>query len=901
MKYFKRILSLNMAIALLFTLTACGNNHSSSTKAAYKYIGFKGDDLSDDMYYDYSSITEDDLNNISSNLINNNRNNNSNRNNNTGNNNTGNGSNSDTDNSSSSNSDGTNRNENENGNGNGNKDNTTVETISWTKGNLTAPGDKYDIPKITANGGNAPIIVGATKQVAPDSTVVVTGDNFTSDTKAYYYAQNGDSAGKTYAAKLTRVSNQQVNVTIDKNTKYGVYGLYLENSSGKSAVQLVNVPKIWWIGINRVTAGDSLSIYGENLTTENGDQSNVYLLNDNGDYYKMHITYADPNKVTVSVPSGLGDGKSYTIKLHNGHGGEYAWTTADEKLIYSSTKINEWTGKTVDVTSYGAKGDGSTDCADAVKKAINAASNGDILYFPKGSYLLKSAVDVDKSLHIKGAGADTSKIIIPRTSKAKYIINILNQITEISDLGFEYKCGAAKLNTGFITFKGDSVLTDTYNLYVHNCKFLQETTFACQLYGIYVTGTSFIVKNNFFETTGVLYSNMTEKLIITNNEVCGVALTGTYVGQDAFLTWSTDKADISDNKIYGKDIVTDPDGTLSEVGDRTVGRTLAAQQSLWNLYFSHNKLERVGLPGDNAGEQIMFEDRNNIYVGGVKEATANTITIAENPSTPPKKGSLITITNGKGFSQYRYISKYIGAGKFELSEPWTIIPDSTSVVLIDDCFINISVTENDITGFKTYDENYTATSGIQVYGNFHNGFLNRNKFKNVSSGISFSSHYTMDDSPTETNIVYWCQAEGNNFSNLSTGIYVLIVMKDTKKSEAIPMHSSCGLVVRSNNFSDISDLKYTNKKGLSGVGISVGQRHYSFNGQPPTLIWNGDWEYGTVIENNSFTNCENHNIILCKHQGGTMLRNNKVSGKISTVFDKENYPGITVNDPIIVE
>lgn len=899
MKYFKRIISLNMAVALLLTLVACGNN-SDNTKTAYKYVGFKGVELGDDVYYDYSSVTEDHLNNISSNLINKNRNNNtSNRNNSAGNSNTGNGNNSGTGNDGSSNSDGTNR--NENGNGNGTKDNTAVETISWTKGNLTAPGDKYDIPNITAGGGKSPVIVGATKQVAPDSTVIVTGDNFTADTKAYYFAQNGDSAGKTYTAALTRVSDQQVNVTIGKDVKYGVYGLYLENSSGKSAVQLVNVPKIWWIGINRVTAGDSLSIYGENLTTENGDQTNVYLLNDDGDYYKVSVTYADPNKVTFSVPSGLGDGKSYTIKLHNGHGGEYAWTTADEKLIYSSTKINEWTGKTVDVTSYGAKGDGSTDCANAVKKAINAASNGDILYFPQGKYLLRSTVEVDKSLYIKGAGADTSKIIIPRNSTVNYIIKIKNQITEISDLGFEYKCGAAKLTTGFIAFNGDSVLTDTYNLYVHNCKFLQETTFSCQLAGIRVTGTSFIFKNNFFETTGVLFADSTEKLIITNNEVCGVSLTGPYVDQNAFLLWNTNKADFSDNKIYGKDIITDPNGTLSLKGDRTVGRTMATQQSLWNFYCSHNKLERVGLPGDNAGEQIMFEDRDSSYIGGVKTATENTITIATNPATPPKKGSMITVTNGKGFSQYRTISKYIGAGKFELSEPWTIIPDSTSVVLIDDCFINIAVTENSITGFKTYDENYTATSGIQVYGNFHNGFLNRNTFKNVSSGISFSSHYTMDSSPDETNIVYWCQADGNNFSNLSTGIYVLLVMEDTKKSEEIPMHSSCGIVVSNNKFSNINDLKYDGKKGLSGVGISVGQRQYSFNGNPPTKVWNGDWEYGTVIEKNSFTDCENHNIILCKHQGGTMLRNNTVSGKTSTLFDKEIFQGVTVFDPIIVE
>ncbi len=45
-------------------------------------------------------------------------------------------------------------------------------------------------------------------------------------------------------------------------------------------------------------------------------------------------------------------------------------------------------GSTVNVRDFGAKGDGQCDDSSAIQKAINNLQNGDVLYFPKGQYVI---------------------------------------------------------------------------------------------------------------------------------------------------------------------------------------------------------------------------------------------------------------------------------------------------------------------------------------------------------------------------------------------------------------------------------------------------------------------------------------------------------------------------------
>ncbi len=63
------------------------------------------------------------------------------------------------------------------------------------------------------------------------------------------------------------------------------------------------------------------------------------------------------------------------------------------------------------VKDYGAKANGKTDDAPAIKKAIEAAKavNGGIVYLPAGQYLMNSGVDVPMGVTVRGENPTTKK------------------------------------------------------------------------------------------------------------------------------------------------------------------------------------------------------------------------------------------------------------------------------------------------------------------------------------------------------------------------------------------------------------------------------------------------------------------------------------------------------------
>lgn len=62
--------------------------------------------------------------------------------------------------------------------------------------------------------------------------------------------------------------------------------------------------------------------------------------------------------------------------------------------------------KVINVKDYGAIGDGVTNDTPAMLAAVRAASNGDTLYFPRGTYLLRNRIELKDHMKLKGDGAD---------------------------------------------------------------------------------------------------------------------------------------------------------------------------------------------------------------------------------------------------------------------------------------------------------------------------------------------------------------------------------------------------------------------------------------------------------------------------------------------------------------
>ncbi len=466
--------------------------------------------------------------------------------------------------------------------------------VSFTAGKVAFVGDIFELPTInTSTAADAPAIAEITLQANPGDSLTVMGEGFTNDMKAYVYAQSTKDNGKAYESAYEFVSEQQIVVKIDSAIEYGIYAVYLENASGTSNYKLVNAPKIWWNGFTDLKCGEEFTVYGENLTTDNGEnEANAWLVGDN-EYCKVEITYADPFKITVKIPDGLEAGEQYELLIHNGHGGDFGFATSPEKITIVEKRANDFAdGKTVNVVDYGAMpDDAENDDSEAFRKAITAAKEGDIIYFPKGTYVLDDKISINKSLKIMGE--DMENTVIAPGLKIKNIsgtdtklITINKGPCEITNLSFVNVRDTGTIPSNIIHFEDASNTTGSWYLNVHNCRYTAKSSkFArsgCKFVGVF-NGNGILLQNNDIASPGMYsvaaknVSGQSFKVFINGNRYYGQNYFGSYYdGMNCMTLSAVDKMDVSNNYFASADILVDDTHTI-DVGDFHNGRSMSIQ------------------------------------------------------------------------------------------------------------------------------------------------------------------------------------------------------------------------------------------------------------------------------------------------------------------------------------
>ena len=755
---------------------------------------------------------------------------------------------------------------------------TTKVDTSLKSGTPSTVGDKFNAPSIEQDA-NGPVIGEISKQALPDDTITIAGKGFSdSSLKAYVYGLDKDGKETTKEAKYTVIDDQLMSLIIDKSFDYGVFGVYLENSKGKSAVDFVNAPAIWYVGMTNLTKGDICSVYGENLTTDLGTKSHVYLVGD-GKYCETEIVSADPYKISFKVPAGLDDGAEYEIRIHTGHGGDIGFATAPQKLLYSENDPDTFNGDVIDVTDYGYDPtvvDTTLDASTAISEAIASANDGDIIYFPSGIYFCNTNISVDKSVKFAGAGTENTYIVTGNQLENR-LFNVEVGHVEFVNITFRHVRSSGRIKSGFIQYRGDFQDTGIFNLYIHDCHFIQSVPSSAKFnyYCISVyDAANVIIENNTFDSLGTVSFHNAEKVFIKNNDAKIGLYVGAYYGQDSSHFTNVNRLDISGNNYIGKDAENDDSGML-DTNDMTVGRFVVIQGYSNMNYISHNTTKASGIPGTNAGELILYEHLYSRHEGPVAASDGTTVTLPEGTAFQASKGDIITITKGTGKGQYAYV-KSTKKNVITLEDEFKVAPDTTSTILISNNFSNSAVYKNHFNGYANYaDTRGGATTCIQVYGGMHNLFFTDNYGEYLPEGVCITPYYKGEAQC----VTYWSHFDRNEF--FETGVGIRYFMNTQKGSGEIAGEYSVGVTLRSNKIKNTRN--YKNDQG--GDAIQIGY-HPGLYAGGENLMWNGNWINGVVVEHCTFEGSEFNDIELCPHSGNTILRDNKnvdSEGKVKLV------------------
>ena len=135
---------------------------------------------------------------------------------------------------------------------------------------------------------------------------------------------------------------------------WSMYFIWPKNTNGVGYPVAVNQTNAWWLGPSTAYVGETVYVYGRNLSNQNGTTNSwIYIMPPGYAGQWVTPTSVNPYKVGFTVPS-LANG-SYQVWIHNGHGEHYGWSGPLTLTVYTPTA---WSSTQYNVMSYGATGNG---------------------------------------------------------------------------------------------------------------------------------------------------------------------------------------------------------------------------------------------------------------------------------------------------------------------------------------------------------------------------------------------------------------------------------------------------------------------------------------------------------------------------------------------------------------
>ncbi|KYG65886.1 hypothetical protein AZI86_02090 [Bdellovibrio bacteriovorus] len=622
--------------------------------------------------------------------------------------------------------------------------------------------DIYQPPSLETKD-TGPLIAEMLRTAGADETFTLAGENFSSGMKFEIFSQTISSDRATQSVAPLYTNTRTASTTVPGGLPWAMYLVWPHDGDVRGKAFALNRTEGWWVGPKKAIAGQTISIFGRNLSYGNGTSTSyVYVKPANAEGSWVTPTTVNPYKVDFVVPN-LAAG-TYELWIHNGHGGRFGWSGP---LTLNVLATSPWAGvesQTFNVKNapYNAVGDGVTDDSVAIRNAIIAAGNSGApatVYLPAGTYAVSESFFLPAKTRLLGAGRDVTslKMTIPLPTENGFIKNIGSGIVIE---GIEIDAD------GMIAANGEALIYMSVNdLKIINSRLKSrggkvfEVGNGCN--NILLDGVDFVGAGSFWASASQVFINNTT-FRLTNDAESGVSLWG---GREIALT----------NNDFSNFDETQADG-------HGIGRMFVSQGhfgSLRNAYFSGNASHNYA-PRDcnfvdcNMGEQILFEFGGGEYKTAATAVGASSVTFASVTSDPTTtEGGLdITITSGKGLGQHRRVVS-VAAGVVTVDRAWTIAPDASSKFLINAVSEKTVVYNNTFQGRTTHSTHDSASTAVNVFGSSVDAIVDKNTISRMRHGLMIVTH--VSNMAGNGAPLYFSLTANNTITDGNNGIYTGMV------------------------------------------------------------------------------------------------------------------------------
>ncbi len=546
-------------------------------------------------------------------------------------------------------------------------------------------------------------------------------------------------SGSTTVISTVQQGTTGLSFLVPTNFPSGVYGFEIEDPSAPPLMGLANAPSMnWVIGVPSTTdpsmalqhhvydcgvePGGTLRIFGKNFA-----QSHQVILQSSGDIaYSLKPTAIDSNSVAVSVPSTLAPG-TYNLWI-----GSAPWSAtsspASKITVYLPPPMNIEHFVCADLVS-----DGITDNSGRLQSCLDRYAprpgSNRIAYIavPAGSFALTAGVTAHSFEVVSGSSTARTKLLgRPRATPPVAWLTV-PQYFGLTNITFQapanpYLLLSSGTTTGNPLTSGHLFFSNVSFASTYDASNGRESMFALAGPDIQVYNSTFLSGSN-----QVLDIDYGDGAVVSGNRIILNNWTGLGISDSQNVVFENNLT-YSENPVgRGTDGRSAGSGLGISRGNNQYGPSALSR----NIYVGYNTFKNMG----SGGQQVITNDGDGgAYFGPVASSSSVTVTLADDPAwnwmgTTNPQAAVMVIIAGTGLGQYSFLQDYSGR-TIDLVSPWKVVPDSTSIVVISQYELNMTIAHNIIIN--------TLGSSI-VLGDALEGVIEDNTLVNSGQGILISA------------------------------------------------------------------------------------------------------------------------------------------------------------------